>query len=49
MITAWSTVIDKSRTPALDDVLVGAAWAIGTFLVAAFFFVSREREFAVRL
>ena len=49
IITAWSTVIDNSHTPALDDMLLATAWAIGTFLVAAVFFVSREREFAVRI
>jgi teichoic acid transport system permease protein len=48
-ITAWSTVVDKSQTPALEDMLIGTAWALGAFLIAALFFVSREREFAVRL
>ncbi|HEX8083223.1 MAG TPA: ABC transporter permease [Solirubrobacteraceae bacterium] len=49
IITAWSTVIDNANTPALDDMLLATAWAVGTFLVAAVFFVSREREFAVRI
>ena len=49
IITCWSTVIDRGEAPPLDDMLVGLAWAVGTFLVAAVFFVSREREFAVRL
>ena len=49
IITCWSTVIDKGQAPPLDDMLIGTAWAVGTFLVAAIFFVSREREFAVRL
>ncbi len=49
IITCWSTVIDQGSAPPLDDMLVGLAWAVGTFLVAAVFFVSREREFAVRL
>jgi hypothetical protein len=29
--------------------LVGAAWAFGLFAAGFVFFVSREREFAVRL
>ena len=49
IITCWSTVIDAGNPPPLDDMLIGLAWAIGVFLVAAVFFVSREREFAVRL
>ena len=49
MITCWSTVIDYSDAPPLDDMLLALAWAVGVFLVAAVFFVSREREFAVRL
>ena len=49
IITSWSTVIDHSDAPPLGDMLVGLAWAVGIFLVAAFFFVSREREFAVRI
>jgi hypothetical protein len=29
--------------------LTSCAWAIGTLLVGTYFFLSREREFAVRL
>jgi teichoic acid transport system permease protein len=49
IITSWSAVIDEGRAPPLDDMLLAAAWAVGVFLVAAVFFISREREFAVRL
>ena len=49
IISAWSTVLDKGQAPPLDDMLLGLAWAIGAFVVAGVFFVSREREFAVRL
>jgi teichoic acid transport system permease protein len=49
IITSWSAVIDRGSTPPLDDMLLAVAWAVGVFLVAAVFFVSREREFAVRL
>ena len=49
IITCWSTVIDNADAPPAGDMLLACAWAIGTFLVAAVFFVSREREFAVRL
>jgi teichoic acid transport system permease protein len=49
IITSWSTVIDESRTPPLDDMLLATGWAVGVFVIAAVFFISREREFAVRL
>ena len=49
IISSWSRVIDTGRAPELGAMLVGSAWAVGIFLVAAVFFVSREREFAVRL
>ena len=29
--------------------LLGLAWGVGIFVVAGLFFLSREREFAVRL
>ncbi len=49
IITSWSTVIDDGKSPPLDDMLLATAWAVGVFLIAAVFFISREREFAVRL
>jgi len=49
IISSWSRVIDTGRAPELDAMLLAVAWAVGVFLVAAVFFVSREREFAVRL
>ncbi len=49
IITSWGAVIDEGSTPPLDDMLLASAWAVGVFVVAAVFFVSREREFAVRL
>lgn len=49
IITSWSAVIDTGSAPPLDDMLLAGGWAVAVFLVAAVFFVSREREFAVRL
>jgi teichoic acid transport system permease protein len=49
VITSWSTVLDEGRAPPLDDMLLALAWALGVFVVSALFFMSREREFAVRL
>jgi len=49
IITSWSAVIDRAEAPPLDDMLLALAWAGGVFVVSALFFMSREREFAVRL
>lgn len=49
LLTAWSDVIDRGLAPEAADLALGAAWGVVFFLVGALFFVSREREFAVRL
>jgi ABC-type polysaccharide/polyol phosphate export permease len=49
LLTAWSDVIDRGIAPDPTDMAVGAAWAFVIFVGSALFFVSREREFAVRL
>jgi ABC-type polysaccharide/polyol phosphate export permease len=49
LLTAWSDVIDRGLTPAPVDLALGAAWAFALFVAGALFFMSREREFAVRL
>jgi teichoic acid transport system permease protein len=49
LLTAWSDVIDRGLAPQAGDLALGAAWAAVLFVGGALFFVSREREFAVRL
>ncbi len=49
MLGAWSDALTRGHAPSTADLLQGAAWAVGTLVVGALFFVSREREFAVRL
>jgi ABC-type polysaccharide/polyol phosphate export permease len=49
LLTAWSDVIDVGVAPDPTDLAVGAGWAFAIFLGSALFFMSREREFAVRL
>jgi teichoic acid transport system permease protein len=49
LLTAWNDVLDLGVAPSAHDILVGAAWAFGLFMAGAVFFISREREFAVRL
>jgi teichoic acid transport system permease protein len=49
LLTAWSDVLNRGMTPGGELLLQGLAWALGLFLIGFLFFVTREREFAVRL
>jgi teichoic acid transport system permease protein len=49
LLSAWSDVINQGGTPTAEQLLVGSAWAFGLLISGFLFFVSREREFAVRL
>jgi teichoic acid transport system permease protein len=49
LLTAWSDVINQGHAPDASSLALAAAWAFGIFLAGALFFMSREREFAVRL
>jgi len=49
LLAAWSDVINLGQAPSVHQLAVAAAWAGGVFVAGALFFISREREFAVRL
>jgi teichoic acid transport system permease protein len=49
MLTAWSDVLIAGESPEPWSLALAAAWALAIFLAGGLFFVSREREFAVRL
>jgi len=49
LLTAWSDVIILGHPPEPSALALAAGWASGIFVVGAGFFISREREFAVRL
>ena len=49
LLTAWSDVIILGHAPEADALALSVAWAFAIFVVGAGFFISREREFAVRL
>jgi teichoic acid transport system permease protein len=49
LLTAWSDVLNAGHAPSAGDLGLGLAWAVAIFAAGAFFFISREREFAVRL
>jgi teichoic acid transport system permease protein len=49
LLTAWSDVLNLNHAPETGSLLLGLAWGVGFFIAAGLFFLSREREFAVRL
>jgi teichoic acid transport system permease protein len=49
LLAAWSDVINQGGSPTAEQLAVSAAWAFGLLIAGFLFFVSREREFAVRL
>jgi len=49
ILDAWSRAMVHGETPHMSSLLQGLAWATGIFFVGTYFFLSREREFAVRL
>jgi teichoic acid transport system permease protein len=49
LFVAWSDVITEGKAPPLGYIAVSLAWGVGLFIVGGLFFLSREREFAVRI
>jgi len=49
ILDSWSRVVVQGEAPQLSSMLQGLGWAIGIFFIGTYFFLSREREFAVRL
>jgi teichoic acid transport system permease protein len=49
MLACWSDVLNHGRAPDPNLMLIGAAWAVFALVFGALFFISRERDFAVRI
>lgn len=49
LLTCWSQVLYGGQAPDLAHMAIGCAWALVLFVGGALFFMSREREFAVRV
>jgi ABC-type polysaccharide/polyol phosphate export permease len=49
IIRSLSATVDHHELPDATVFFAGLAWAVGLFLVGVVFFISRERELAVRL
>ena len=49
LLSSLSDVVNLGEAPSAGMLAWGAGWAIAAFVIGALFFISREREFAVRL
>jgi ABC-type polysaccharide/polyol phosphate export permease len=49
LLDSWSRAIVHGQAPHTSSLLAALAWAVGILLIGTYFFLSREREFAVRL
>lgn len=49
LLTAWQQILLDGRWPEARLLLTMTGWAVASLVVGALFFLSREREFAVRL
>jgi teichoic acid transport system permease protein len=49
LLDAWSQVMVYAQAPSLNSILITLAWALTIFFIGTYFFLTRERDFAVRL
>lgn len=49
ILGGWSRIIIEHEMPFLSQTILAAAWSFGVLILGAFVFMSRERDFAVRL
>jgi len=49
MFGAWGEALVRGQVPAASLWISGVVWSLGTFFLGIFVFLSREREFAVRI
>lgn len=49
ILTAWHDILVEGTSPGLGVLVWASAWAVAAALGGAWFFLSREREFAVRI
>ncbi len=49
MLGGWTDILVRSEVPGIGTWVAALAWSVSIFIVGSLFFMSREREFAVRL
>jgi len=49
LLDSWSRVMVHGQAPSFSQLGVSLLWALGFLIIGTYFFLSREREFAVRV
>lgn len=49
VLAAWQTVLVLGEAPTTTQLVVASSWAVGVLVVGVLLFLSKEREFAVRI
>jgi teichoic acid transport system permease protein len=49
LLDSWSRVLVHAQAPTVFGIVHATVWALSLFTVGSYFFLSRERDFAVRL
>jgi teichoic acid transport system permease protein len=49
LIDSWSRVVVHAEAPTMYGLIHASLWALGLLIIGSYIFLSRERDFAVRL
>jgi teichoic acid transport system permease protein len=49
LLDSWSRVVVHAQAPTKMGLIHASIWALAIFFIGSYFFLSRERDFAVRL
>jgi teichoic acid transport system permease protein len=49
LLDSWSRVVVHAEAPSMNGLIHASLWALGLLFIGAYIFLSRERDFAVRL
>jgi teichoic acid transport system permease protein len=49
LLDSWSRVVVHAAAPSMMGLLHASIWALSIFIIGTYAFISRERDFAVRL
>ena len=49
LLDSWSRVVVHAEAPSMNGLIQASLWAFGLLFIGAYIFLSRERDFAVRL
>ena len=49
LLDSWSRVVVHAEAPSRMGIIHATIWALTIFFIGSYFFLSRERDFAVRL